>query len=100
MEPHNHPKYEQTFERVATILDVIATEQAEMQRGQAELQRGQAAFQRSQAELQRGHARLQDGHEKLQAIVAGIGLKLDEATDKLNALIDLMNRHIAEDHNR
>lgn len=28
----------------------------------------------------------------------GIGLKLEEATDKLNGLIGLMNRHITEGH--
>ena len=116
VEPHNHPLYEETFKRIATILDVFAEDheklqrsQEELQRSQAEFQRSQAEFQRSQAELQRSQVELHRSQVELQHLVDSIGKKLDkhiekaaerdaETTDKLNALIDLMARHIGEQH--
>ena len=75
--PHNHPDYEQTFQRIATILDVIV-----------ETQNRQAA---AQERLDTTVGRIADAHERLT-------LKSIETEDKLNGLIDLMNRHVAEDH--
>jgi DNA-binding ferritin-like protein len=65
MEPHNHPEYERTFDRIATILDNVAE-----------------TIERLSAKLEEhiAHARERD----------------DETTDKLDALIKLMDRHIQE----
>src|SRR5258708_38792040 len=64
--PHHHPEYEETFARVATILDVMAQEQLALQQGQAALQQGQGALQQGQSALQQGQAALQRGQAELQ----------------------------------
>ena len=89
--PNNHPDYERTFQRIATILDVIV-----------ETQNRQAA---AQERLDTTVGRIADAHERMDATVGRIAdaierltLKSIETEDKLNGLIDLMNRHVAEDH--
>ena len=89
--PNNHPDYERTFQRIATILDVIV-----------ETQNRQAA---AQERLDTTVGRIADAHERLDTTVGRIAdaierltLKSIETEDKLNGLIDLMNRHVAEDH--
>ncbi len=93
--PHHHPEYEETFARVATILDVMAQEQLALQQGQAALQQGQAALQRGQAELQRAHA---ETERTLREFIAHTEERDAETTDKLNGLIELMGRHVREKH--
>ena len=78
-EEHKHPDYEQTFARVATILDVIAQEQEEQTRRGAETD-----------------ARIDKFVEALQEYVAHSRERDDETTDKLNGLINLMDRHLRE----
>ena len=75
MEPHTHPEYEQTFSRVATILERL-TEVLE-----AQARRGVETDVRI---------------DKLAEHVKAIDLKLNEATDKLNGVIDLMDRQQRE----
>jgi hypothetical protein len=70
--PHHHPEYEETFARVATILDVMAQEQLALQRAHDRTERALAEYIE--------HAKLRDA----------------ETTDKLNGLIELMNRHLRE----
>ena len=89
--PNNHPDYERTFQRIATILDVIV-----------ETQNRQAA---AQERLDTTVGRIADAHERMDATVGRIAdaierltLKSIETGDKLNGLIGLMNRHVAEDH--
>ena len=86
--PHHHPEYEETFARVATILDVMAQEQLALQQGQAALQRGQAELQRAHAETER----------TLREFIAHTEERDAETTDKLNGLIELMGRHLREKH--
>jgi hypothetical protein len=110
MEPHSHPSYDQTFERIATILDVIAQEQLEQQHAhaQAQLEQRQA---HAQAQLEQRHAQLEQRQAAqaasarmdrieaaLQANIAHARERDEETTDKLNALIELMNRHHTEQH--
>jgi hypothetical protein len=75
-QPHTHPDYEQTFARIATILDVIAQEQLEYQRS---LVRTATEWDRRLAE----HIE----HAKIRGA---------ETTDKLDGLIQLMDRHLRE----
>ncbi len=65
--PHHHPEYEETFARVATILDVMAQEQLALQRA-------------------------------LREFIAHTEERDAETTDKLNGLIELMDRHLREKH--
>ena len=72
---HNHPEYERTFSKIATILEQLAE-----------------AAQQSNTRLDKlaeSHGRLVDAMEQLT-------LKSAETEDKLNGLIDLMDRHIRE----
>lgn len=114
MEPHDHPAYEDTFQRIATILDVVAEEQNELQRGQAELQRSQAsaftAIERMSVLLEQhiDSSRERDTRfwnglnavvERLDTVSERLNTlaeKDGETTDRLNALIDLMDGHFKE----
>jgi len=75
MEPHTHPDYEQTFSKIATVLERV-TEVLE-----AQARRGLETDERI---------------DKLAAHVETIDIKLNEATDKLNGVIDLMDRQQRE----
>jgi hypothetical protein len=92
MQPHNHPDYEETFRRIATVLDVIAQEQLEHQRAQA-----LAGQRMDRAEALAGQ-RMDRVEAALAAYIAHSRERDDETTDKLNGLIELMNRHLSEDH--
>ena len=107
MESHNHPAYEETFQRIATILDVMAEEQNDLQRGQAELQRGHAEMQRAQtsafAAIERLSIKFEQQIEEARARDAEFTKRINalaerdaETTDKINALIDLVDRRINE----
>ena len=85
MEPHSHPGYEQTFARIATILDVLAQEQLGQERAITALAAN--AQERDQA------------HTRLENAMADLALKSAGTEGKLNALIDLMDRHLRE-HNK
>jgi hypothetical protein len=119
---HNHPSYEDTFKRIATILDVIAQEQQEEAQEQA--LRGAAfdARMRELAESQKAtDARIRQLAEGTDARMGELGARLREladehklteralreyveegrirdaeTTDKLNGLIELMDRHLRE----
>lgn len=65
MEPHNHPDHEQTFSRVATILERLATY-------------------------------VEAIDKKLEQHIHEDKERDAETTDKLNALIDLLDRHLRE----
>ena len=81
MEPHNHPEYERTFERVANILEAFAGTLTKLGGDLIELR-----------EL------TQRTSESLDRYIAEARERDAETTDKLNALIDLMDRHIHEPH--
>ena len=90
MEPtHRHPDYEQTFTRIATILDVIAQEQEDHIRRAAE----------TDARLDKLAQAAQETQRELQEFIAHARERDDETTDKLNGLIQLMDRHVRE-HDR
>lgn len=86
MEPHTRPLYEETFNRIATVLDVIPESQAEHVREMAEIRKAQAA----QAEAV----------TRLTVSMDTLTLKSAETEDKLNALITLMDQHINEHHRK
>lgn len=69
---HRHPAYEETLARVATILDVIAQEQLEQQHAMKRLERVLEEYIE--------HGKIRDS----------------ETTDKLDGLIQLMDRHVRE----
>jgi hypothetical protein len=82
MEPHSHPEHEHTFSRVARTLERV-TEVLE-----AQARRGMETDDR----ITRLAARV----DELLAHVEMVDLKLTEATDKLNGLIDLVDRQQRE----
>jgi len=115
MEPHTHPPYEETFNRIATILDVIAGSQAEHVDGMAEIRQiqiGQArALEETRTILARHASALEEArtqHDKtvrdqdaayarLMAAMERLTVKSAETEDKLNALINVMDQHL-DDH--
>jgi len=72
---HHHPDYEQTFSKITAILEKLAE-----------------AAEQSNSRLDR----LSEAEERLAQAMAQLALKSAESEDKLNALIDLMDRHIRE----
>ena len=75
MADHTHPDYERSFDRMTTILERVVERQQEVV--EAQLRQEQA------------HAALEKALERL-------AIKSAESEDKLNALIDLMDRHQRE----
>jgi ABC-type transporter Mla subunit MlaD len=103
--PNNHPDYERTFQRIATILDVIVETQNRQAAAQERLDTTVGRIADAHERLDTTVGRIADAHERLDATVGRIAdaierltLKSIETEDKLNGLIDLMNRHVAEDH--
>jgi hypothetical protein len=86
MDSHHHPDYEETFSRIATILDVIAQEQLAQQRAHAETDRTLREFI--------AHAKETD--RTLREFIAHTKERDAETTDKLDGLIQLMDRHLRE----
>ncbi len=84
MEPHNHPDYERTFERIATLLETTVTT---MQKIVATTEKIVATTEKVVATT-----------EKVVATMDRLAIKSAETEDKLNALIELMDRHLRE-HN-
>jgi hypothetical protein len=117
MEPHTHPPYEETFTRIATILDVIAGSQAEHVDAMAELRQIQirqanaleetrtilTQHARGLEETRSQHAKALIDQEaadaRLMAAMEKLTLKSAETKDKLNALIIRMD-HDLDDHRR
>jgi hypothetical protein len=103
-EEHKHPDYEQTFARVATILDVIAQEQEEQARRGVEtdaridkLARDTDARARSaDARIDKLAELTQRTQQSLQEFIEEAKIRDAETTDKLNGLIELMDRHLRE----
>lgn len=98
---HTHPLYEDTFKRIATILDVIAEEQQEQARQIAEQARWAAEQAREAA------ARGAAIDARIEALAAALADYIEhgrirdaETTDKLNGLIDLMDRRMREHRER
>jgi len=120
--------YEETFNRIATILDVIAESQSKHEDAMAEIRNIQLEHARAMTELRREHELFRREHEKSRRehekfrreyeearardmaeirrihIAQGeamerLTLKSAENEEKLNALITLMDQHI-EEHRR
>jgi hypothetical protein len=107
MEPHTHPSYEQTLERIATILDVIAESQADLVKTQREQAEANAGIFKAHTRLAEAHTDLAKAQAHLTKTVDRVverfemlEIKHSETTDKLNALIDLMDRHQREHRER
>jgi hypothetical protein len=82
MESHKHPEYEQTFNRIATVLDVIVESQSK--------------HVQEMADIREAHARLERTVDRAGALIERLAIKSAENEDKLNALINLMDQHINE----
>jgi chromosome segregation ATPase len=103
MESHRHPEYEQTFNRIATVLDVIVESQSKHVQEMAEIREAQSKHEQEMAEIREVHARLEQTVEKLgqtvdraSILIERLAIKSAENEDKLNALINLMDQHINE----
>lgn len=86
MEPHNHAEYEQTFSRVATILERVVESIA----GLAE------TLERANRVTEEQGRRGLETQRQLEQLMAHAAERDAETTDKLNGLIDLMDRHLRE----
>lgn len=65
MEPHTHPEYEQTFARIATILDVIAQEQLTQERAITSLAESQGEIIERQARIIENQVKLSENQVKI-----------------------------------
>lgn len=103
MEPHNHPPYEETFNRIATILDVIAGSQAEHADDMAEIRKietqQEKTLSRHAEAMEQMRVRHDADYERLVQAMEKLTVKGIETEDKLNALIALMDHHL-DDHRR
>ena len=92
---HNHPEYEQTFTRIATILDAVAEERLATERTLRE-----SVTQGKETRPALGNeTRPALGNETWSALdeyIAQGKLHNAETTRKLNALIQLMDRRLRE----
>ena len=79
MEPHTHPDYDETFKRIVNILDVVTQQQDVITQQQLSTERAVGLLARA-----------------LEQYIAEGRVRDAETTDKLNGLIDLMDRHLRE----
>lgn len=112
---HNHPDYEQTFSRIATVLDVLAQEQLASERTLHEfiahanerdaettdklnivIEISRQTADKLNAWIEIVKKRDAETTDKLNAWIELVKERDAETTDKLNALIDLMDRHLRE----
>jgi ribonuclease HI len=96
MESHNHPAYEDTFQRIATILDVPADDQVKQERALTRVTEALAQLAERSVEWAKRSA---ESEAELNAKFKELAERSAETDDKLNALIDLMDRHQRE-HDR
>jgi ABC-type transporter Mla subunit MlaD len=92
----NHADYEQTLTRIATVLDVIAEEQLAQARSMTGLTElvGRAAD--GQGKLTSIVERLAERQDKLDQAMERLDIKGAVTLANLNALIELMDRHLRE----
>ena len=101
MEAHNHILYEETFKRIATVLDVIAESQGKHEERMAEHEQEVAQIR---GILKQTAVNLDQTVVNLDALtvrmdsLAGkmdiLAVKSAESEDRLNALITLVDQHI------
>lgn len=105
---HTHPEYEKTFARVATILDVLAQDQAITDRTLrefiAEANKRDADTRATLKLLAEGLnaliARDTDTSDEINDLRKVFKERDAETTEKLNALIVLMDQHLREQGGR
>jgi septal ring factor EnvC (AmiA/AmiB activator) len=96
MESHTHPPYEETFNRIATILDVIAGSQAEHADEMAEIRDVQLNQSKILEQTQKILADQVGASHRLTQAMEKLMLKSAETEEKLNALITLMDQHLSD----
>ncbi len=100
MESHKHPQYEQTFNRIATVLDVIVESQSKHVQEMADIREAHARLENTVEKLSQTVDKLSQSigrnADRVHATLEKHAVKSAETEDKLNALIDLMDRHIRE----
>ena len=72
MAEHTHPEYERNFDRIAVLLEKVV---------EVQLRQAQA---------------LEEFEKRFEAAMERLATRGAETEDKLNAVIDLMDRHIRE----
>ena len=82
MEAHTHPEYEKTFQRIATVLDVLAEAQVDQAR----------AYNR----LVESQNKMTESIRALTESVGRMSVKSAEHEAKLNALIEMFAQHMDE----
>jgi uncharacterized protein YutE (UPF0331/DUF86 family) len=102
MEPHKHADYEATFQRIATVLDVIVESQSKHAEQMAEIREAHVHLEQTVDRLSQTVDKLSQtvgrNSDKVDAILEKHAVRSAENEDKLNALIDLMDRHVREHH--
>jgi hypothetical protein len=98
---HTHPDYEQTFSRVATILDVPAQDQLATERTLREfIAHANERDAETTDKLNVVIEITKQTADKLNTWIEVVKERDADTTDKLNALIDLMGRHLREHGNQ
>jgi hypothetical protein len=103
MEAHRHILYEETFKRIATVLDVIAESQGKHEeRMQLHDERmdlhgeQMAQHEKETAEIRSILKQTAVHMDALAVRLEVLAVKSAESEDKLNALITLMDEHMHE----
>ena len=93
MESHSHSDYEETFRRIATVLDVVAEAQAEQAKAQAEQGRRLDRLVETVEQLSK---KVDQYSADTRAELATLSIRSVEHEAKLNALIDMFQQHMRE----
>ena len=84
---------ENRLDRIEAALEALVRSQAHLLESQSTLEQGHKDLLRSQVLMQ---DELRQFASKSEARFQRIETKLEEATDKINGLIDLMDRHLRD----
>ena len=93
---HNQAENER-LDRVERIIEALAGRQQEIEDEFSRLLKGQVVLQDSQQRLQDAQQRTE---KALATFIENSEIRAAETTDKLNAVIDLMDRHFREHYGK
>jgi hypothetical protein len=91
--PASNGHDETRLDRIEAALEALVRSQSHLLESQSTLEQGHKDLLRSQVLMQ---DELRQFGSKAEARFQRIETKLEEATDKINGLIDLMDRHLRD----
>jgi hypothetical protein len=98
--PASNGHDENRLDRIEAVLEALVRSQSHLLESQSTLEQGHKDLLRSQVlmqdELRQFASKSEARFQRIEAKLEQTTLKLDEASDKINGLIDLMDRHLRD----